>query len=385
MKVIHYCGTFTKLSETFIYDVIVELEQSGINNRVLANKTIVQPERTFSKVCRLNAPFFSLMLSRLKKCLSLLKLCSYRSADEQLKQRRKALQSALRAEKPDLIHAHFGTQGVAVLPVAKELGIPLVVSFHGYDAFRLPNEEGWPARFLELFEGAAMITVVSEIMYQQLRSLGCPGHKLRLIHVGKRLSDYPFRVHNRRPLRNFVSVGRLQDKKGFRDCIQAFQLLAGKYEGLTLKIIGTGSQEEELKSLIQLEEQQITFMGPLSHEETKKHINAADAFILCSKTGRNGDKEGIPVVLMEAQAIGLPCISTQHSGIPEVIPVESYWLLAEEGNAADIAMKIEQLVNAPVEMLEQLSLLGRQKIETDFNLEVEVGKLKHIYSSIINE
>jgi len=199
------------------------------------------------------------------------------------------------------------------------------------------------------------------------------------------LSDYPFKLKSSPRILNFISVGRLQDKKGFRDCILAFQLLSQKYPELSLKIIGTGSQEQELRRLLPNGEQQISFLGALSHEDTKKHIAASDAFILCSKTGVDGDKEGIPVVLMEAMAMGLPCVSTRHSGIPEVIPEESHWLLAEEGNAADIAVKIEQLINSPKAEIARLSELGRKKIEQEFNLETEVAKLKTIYSSIINE
>jgi colanic acid/amylovoran biosynthesis glycosyltransferase len=248
----------------------------------------------------------------------------------------------------------------------------------------LPNEQGWKGKLSALFAEAGMVTVVSEMMYKQLISLGCPAAKLRLIHVGKRLNDYPFKLKDSHRIQKFISVGRLQDKKGFRDCIQAFQLLSQKYPGLSLKIIGTGSQEQELRRLIPDRDQQISFLGALSHEDTKKHIAASDAFILCSKTGADGDKEGIPVVLMEAMAMGLPCVSTKHSGIPEVIPDECHWLLAEEGNAADIAVKIEQLINSPASELAKLIEVGRKKIEREFNLETEVAKLKTIYSAIIN-
>jgi colanic acid/amylovoran biosynthesis glycosyltransferase len=384
MKIIHYCGTFSKLSETFIYDVIVELENSGIDNKVVANRTMIQTERPFSKVIKLEVSTLNRVISFIKKCLNWFKVNKYIAAEELLNCRRDALHKVLINEKPDLIHAHFGAQGVAILPVAKRLGIPLIVSFHGYDAFRLPNEQGWKGKLSALFAEAGMVTVVSEMMYKQLISLGCPAAKLRLIHVGKRLNDYPFKLKDSHRIQKFISVGRLQDKKGFRDCIQAFQLLSQKYPGLSLKIIGTGSQEQELRRLIPDRDQQISFLGALSHEDTKKHIAASDAFILCSKTGADGDKEGIPVVLMEAMAMGLPCVSTKHSGIPEVIPDECHWLLAEEGNAADIAVKIEQLINSPASELAKLIELGRKKIEREFNLETEVAKLKTIYSAIIN-
>jgi colanic acid/amylovoran biosynthesis glycosyltransferase len=385
MKVIHYCGTFSKLSETFIYDVIVALEQAGIKGRVIANKIIKQDERPFSGAILLKNSRLHLITKLIKKALSKMKLCSFDPVDELVSSRRSALARLLADEKPDIIHAHFGSQGVVVLPVALTLGIPLIVSFHGYDAFRLPNEPGWVDKYQQLFEGAKIITVVSEMMFNHLIGLGCPAAKLKLIHVGKKLSDYPFSARKSKPVRNFVSVGRLQEKKGFKDCINAFQLLYSRYPDLTLKIIGTGIQEDILKMQIKEDQQHITFLGAMSHQDTKKCIAEADAFILCSKTGLNGDKEGIPVVLMEAQALGIPCVATRHSGIPEVIPAENQWLLAKEGNAADIAAKIEDLINAPAERLESIRLTGRKEIESDFNLDIQVAKLKDIYRSISHE
>jgi colanic acid/amylovoran biosynthesis glycosyltransferase len=387
MKVIHYCGTFSKLSETFIYDVIVELDRAKIINKVVTNKIIKHSERKFADIILLKRSISHLILKNIKKCLNLANLCKYDPALEVIRSRQDALLKVFLQEKPDIVHAHFGAQGVVVLPVIMKLGIPLIVSFHGYDAFRLPNERGWTEKYQSLFKEAKIITVVSEMMRNHLISLGCASEKIHLIHVGKRMADYPFKANVSKPIRNFISVGRLSEKKGFKDCIQAFQLLSSKYPDLTLKIIGTGSQESELKKLIANDKgiEGITFLGAMSHEETKKCIVEADAFVLCSKLGVNGDKEGIPVVLMEAQALGIPCVSTDHSGIPEVIPESNHWLLAKEGDALDIAQKIEYLITSPVEKLNQTILVSRKKIESEFNLEIEAAKVKSLYCSMINE
>lgn len=384
MKVIHYCGTFSKLSETFIYDVIVELNNSDIINKVIANKVINLADRPFDDITKLKCSYKDMFIGGFKKLMGIIGIYSYQSALQAEQNKRNCLKKILKIENPDIIHAHFGAQGWVVLPVALSLKIPLVVSFHGYDAFRLPNEAGWLAKLQALFAGASFITVVSEVMRQHLHELGCPIEKLKLIHVGKKLTAYPFQEGTAKPIRHFVSIGRLQSKKGYLDCVKAFSLLVEKFPDIRLQIIGTGEMESVLKAEVASGTaiKNIEFLGAMAHKDAKQLLSVADAFILCSKIGINGDMEGIPVVLMEAQALGIPSVSTKHSGIPEVIPPENQWLLAEEGNVKDIASKIENLINAHPDALKQLRLLGRRKIESAFNLETEVAKLRDLYNSL---
>lgn len=385
MKVIHYCGTFSKLSETFIYDVIVELNNLDISNKIIANKTVNLADRPFKHIIPFKRSYSEMLLKAIRKVAGMTGLYRYDSLLQAEKNKRSFLEKTLKIERPDIIHAHFGVQGCVILPVALSLKIPLIVSFHGYDAYRLPNEAGWLEKLQALFAGANLITVVSEVMREQLIKLGCPAQKLKLIHVGKKIADYPFHNGADKLIRNFVSIGRLQSKKGYVDCIQAFAFLIGKFPDLTLKIIGTGEAEAALRQLVASSpaNNNIEFLGAIAHNEVKKHLSLADAFILCSKTGVNGDMEGIPVVLMEAQAMGVPCVSTRHSGIPEVIPMDNQWLLAEEGNPTDIASKIEALISSPPEVINQLRLSGRQKIESAFNLDTEVEKLRVLYNSLL--
>ncbi|MES2454280.1 MAG: glycosyltransferase [Bacteroidota bacterium] len=382
MKVLHYCGTFSRLSQTFIYDVILQLNEENLSNVVVANKLSNRIDRPYANVIKL--PAGQTIGTVLKKLLGKLRLYKYNWREDSEKKKARDLQKVVSIEKPNVIHAHFGTHGCVILPVALELGIPLVVSFHGFDAFRLPHEKGWSAKYLDLFAGASAVTVVSQLMKAHLLNLGCPADKLKVIHVGKKMRDYTFRKAQPDAVRSFVSIGRLTAKKGHEDAICAFQKVLKTHPELSLEIIGTGEQETELKLLIADAplHQNITLSGALSHPETKKRLAASDAFILCSKTGPNGDMEGIPTVLMEAQAMGLPCVSTIHSGIPEVIPAENQWLLANEGNVDAIADKILKLVEAGQADLEDVAKRGREKVEQEFNLETEVRKLKELYRQL---
>ena len=121
----------------------------------------------------------------------------------------------------------------------------------------------------------------------------------------------------------------------------------------------------------------------MSHDQVKHELTVADAFILCSKTAPDGDREGVPTVLMEAQAVGLPCVSTRHSGIPEVIPEKNQWLLAEEGNITEIANRMERLVDISIDQLRRVVQRGRSKVEKDFNLTKEVEKARSLMAGLL--
>lgn len=385
MKVIHLCRSFSKLSETFIYDTITELNATEIENEVVTFKRLHATDRPFPKVHLLEPGLGMRSIAALKKGLAALGLGSFDPAAELEAQRQRLLHNFLKKHRPDLVQAHFGLQGWTLRPVATKLNIPFIVSFHGYDAFRLPQDPIWCSRFRELFNAAAAVTVVSKYMQAHLQRLGCPEAKLHLVHVGKCISSYQYRTAIQRPLRNFISIGRLSEKKGFLDCIAAFERLLKKYPDLSLKIIGTGELEPEIGQVLKAEtlKNNIKLLGSLPHAKVKEALQQADAFILCSKTGSTGDQEGIPTVLMEAQAMGLPCISTLHSGIPEVIPDAAQHLLAKEADPANIAEKIELLINMPAPELEQIRQQGRQLIETEFNLKKETYKLTRIMQTLI--
>jgi colanic acid/amylovoran biosynthesis glycosyltransferase len=385
MKVVHFCRTFSKLSETFIYDTITELANTDINNKVVTFRRENIRDRPFADVALLASSWSQSLVKGMMKFFGMIRLRPYNHHKELGSIRGKMLHQYLRQEQPDVVQAHFGSQGMMIQPETSSLGIPLVVSFHGYDAFRLPHDPVSLAKMHKLFEQAAAITVVSTFMKNHLASLGCQLSKIHLIHVGKRLSDYPFKAAITTPVRKFVTIGRLCEKKGFLDCIAAFSLLVKNYPDLKLNIVGSGELHDEITSLIKTTGlgNHVFLLGSLPHEEVIKTLQEADALILCSKTSADGNKEGIPAVLMEAQAIGLPCISTLHSGIPEIFPEVCKFLLAKEADVEDIADKIETLINAPKLQIEQLANAGRAMIESQFNLVEETRKLYELYHAVL--
>ncbi|HEX8832951.1 MAG TPA: glycosyltransferase [Abditibacteriaceae bacterium] len=380
MHIAHFRSEFSPLSETFIYDTITELESLGVKNHVITQLRLNEQDRPVENVSVLQRPSKWAIESLFNhaKCV----LRRFPRKHTTLLSARSRLRGALKEIRPDVIHAHFGNDGALVYPVSSELSIPLVVSFHGFDLFRLSKDDYWMRQYREMFSRASAFTVVSEVMRDYLVGLGAAPSKVHLVHVGKRVQEYEYKARTS-PIREWISVGRLMQKKGFDDCIKAFGI-ATEGTDAVLRIIGEGPQEQELKSLVQELglEHRVLFLGSLSHDKVKSALAGADAFILCSKTSRTGDREGIPTVLMEAQFMGLPCVATRHSGIPEVIPAESQKLLADEGDVGGLAACIRELMQCDNDELKQIGIRGRELVEKSFDLATETNTLKEIYKSL---
>lgn len=377
MKILHFCDSFSPLSETFIYDYITELERQGLDNHVLTFNKINEDDRPFSKVhvARIKKDFLW-FIQRV--------VAEFNNKPNKFwAMQRRVIKKIVKQVNPDIIHAHFGPMGVLVEPMTKKCRIPLVVTFYGYDASTLLKEEFWLNEYKKLWSFVNIVSVLSKNMKDVLINIGCPENKISIIHLSRKLDNISFKnVPNE--IKNFISVGRLTEKKGHADTVNAFKKVLEQGFKINLKIIGEGRLKEELQNLIienKLQEN-VKLLGAVKNEDTLKALYDADAFILCSKTANNGDQEGTPTVLVEAQAIGLPCISTSHAGIPEMIPEENKNFLAEEGNIEQIKDCIIKLINTDKTELIKVVERGRKKVEEEFNIEIEIKKLLDIYKNI---
>lgn len=380
MKVAHVCYAFSALSETFIYDAVREMDAQGADCRVFTLIHENQQVRPFAAVTRLQIPGRAHPLRVFYKLRDAL----FGNGDEYYASPlyRGQMLAHLREFSPDYLHAHFGTMGVMAGPVAKQLGIPLAVTFYGYDASRLTRDPRWRREYEALWEQASIISVLSGEMQGKLEAIGCPRDKIHVVHLGKNLQEYRFRSRST-PLRRFISVGRLSGKKGHEVAVEAFARLADKIPDLRLDIIGEGPDAGLIASLIERHGLQDTvfMLGALGHDQVIERLDAADAFLLLSRTAADGDEEGTPTVLMESQAMGLPGISTKHSGIPEVLPEENHFLLAEQDDIDSAVQAIERLLALDNEALGRLTRCGREKVENDFNIQHETRKLLELYAS----
>lgn len=286
---------------------------------------------------------------------------------------------------PDVLHAHFGPMGVLLEPLARKMNIPLIVTFYGYDISEIIRKPYWQKAYRQLAETTNCITVLSEEMKERAIGPGFNKEQIEVIHLGVNLDQIKCQIPSG-PVRNFVSVGRLSEKKGHLDTLKAFYaVLKQMSEPLKLTIIGEGPDREKLKSFIKSKnlQENISLAGSMPHSNVIQYLHKNDAFILSSKTASAGDMEGTPTVLIEAQAAGLPCISTFHSGIPEIIPIENHRFLAEERNIEQIAKNIRKLAEASEDEVKTVSRLGRQRVEEEFDVMKEAAKFKKLYKQLI--
>ncbi len=295
---------------------------------------------------------------------------------------------AFRELRPHLVHAHFGPEGLKVMCACEQLGIPLVVGFHGYDFAVLPAaEERWRDGYNRLFRYAARIVVGSTFAAGQLQRLNCPVEKIAVIHAGIDLDQISF--EERKPVSGvpvrFIGVGRLVEKKGTRYALEALAKTRRKYADITYVHIGAGPLEKELKSLaIELGVDDICdFRGAQPHSAVLQALREADVLLMPSVTSANGDVESQGVALQEAQAMGLPVIATFHNGFPEGIAVGESGFLVPERNGEALAERMSYLIEHQ-ELWSTMGQVGRALIEERFDARKECARLESLYESVLD-
>jgi colanic acid/amylovoran biosynthesis glycosyltransferase len=270
----------------------------------------------------------------------------------------------------DVVHAHFGPVGNNFRFARALWRAPFIVTFHGYDFCVVPREEG-PDVYRHLFEMADAVTVNCEYTGQQVARLGCPSERIHRLHVGVDVSQFAFGHRMRTPGEpvQLISVGRLVEKKGIEYGIRAIAQVIRKYPELRYDVIGDGPLRASLEKLVQELglNGKVVLHGAQDSDFVRQRMAEAHVFVLTSVTALNGDQEGTPVSLMEAQAAGLPVLSTRHSGIPEVVLDGESGFLLPEHNVDALAAKLEILIENP-ELCARMGVRGRQHVKEHFDL-----------------
>ena len=176
---------------------------------------------------------------------------------------------------------------------------------------------------------AAFTITVSDYNLAHLREQYPAEAPVYRIYNGLDLEQFPYHAPENRPP-HLLAVGRLVEKKGFPDLIDAIAALRERGINCTCDIIGDGNQRETLAAHIarlHLEDR-VRLLGNRSQAEVKNHIRQAAMLIAPSIISADGDRDGLPTILVEAMALGTPCISTNIVGIPELVRDGDTGLLA---------------------------------------------------------
>ena len=286
-----------------------------------------------------------------------------------------------------LLHAHFGTDGVRYLKLKKLLNLPMITTFYGFDVSRIPRIPYWKKRYVQLFQEGDLFLTEGNNMKNELIKLGCPGNKIIVQHLGVDLNIFKFTSRTLPEDGNIVILiaGSFFEKKGIPYAIQAFTKVKENYPDIQLRILGDGPLRDQIESLIAElgMSDSVTLLGYQSHDIFLNEAANAHIFMLPSITAQNGDTEGgAPVAILEAQATGLPVISSYHADIPEVVVDGKSALLAPERDVGALTKHLEYLVEHP-DVWERMGRAGREHVEQEYDVMVQVGKLENIYDRLL--
>ncbi|NYS28613.1 glycosyltransferase [Pantoea sp. WMus005] len=287
----------------------------------------------------------------------------------------------------DVFLVHFGYAG-ALANKLRELGVlkgKQATVFHGADISRRHILEEHKLDYVNLFRQSELMLPISHLWENKLIEMGCPPEKIHVTRMGIEPEKFNFKPRQafQTPLR-IVSVARLTEKKGLDVAVKASAILKQRGGQFQYTIIGNGDQDEMMRDFIAREgmEDCVSMPGFKPQEEIRRALSEADIFLLPSKTAADGDMEGIPVALMEAMAVGLPVVSTFHSGIPELIENNVSGWLVEEDDPEALAETLLKLSQGEVDVAPVVAA-ARHKVETEFNQHIAYGELAQILEQLV--
>lgn len=294
----------------------------------------------------------------------------------------------VRKANASIVHAHFAVDAVQVLPLVKRLKLPLIVTLHGYDVMcsDAAHAKTGPGRMYlrrrsALWARASVFVCVSAAVQRRAIEIGFPVEKLRVLPIGIDVGD--LKARPRSPAQGLVLfVGRLVPKKGCDVLIEAFARLQQVLPTARLCIVGEGPERVRLEAMAAALTVGTEFMGLRSAEQVRLSMLEARCLAAPSITAPNGDAEGLPTVLYEGLALGIPVASTWHSGIPELITHEETGLLSLEGDVAALAQNLHRLCVDDA-LTERLAVAGRRVVEDRFAMGVQTLALEALYEEVI--
>jgi glycosyltransferase involved in cell wall biosynthesis len=284
----------------------------------------------------------------------------------------------------DLIHGHFGPRLLHAAPWLLR-GTPVILSTYGYDVGRLLRDPTWIARYRWAAERGATFVALARFMQSRLLDLGLPHNRVRRIELGIDLREHAFHPLPAPPHPRFVFIGRFVEKKGAKMLIDAMQIVARDSPTATLDLIGGGPNEPDLRQQVASLnlDRHVNFRGVMPFAKLFDHLRGCTALAQPSITAADGDAEGAPMVLMSAQAVGVPCITTRHSGNPETIPPQGKCFVVPERDPAAIADAMLGMVHLRPADRTSLQLAGRKWIEEHFNLDRTIDRYDALYRELL--
>ncbi len=402
MKIAYLTNCFGIQSHTFIRREIAELTALGISielfgirqqisdkltddERALVARTVYLYPLRLMRIAYLNVYWMLVLPKRYWPTLWM----ALRNSETDWSRRLKliyhfivstAMAEEVRNRGVEHIHAHFLNVSATIAMYASLLtGVPYSITVHSAGTRNAPHIIGIPLKL----RYAQFLMMISRYNIDYFDDIYPCRSKSSVVRCGMDLDQYPFNSRPATPVVNglkVVAVGRMVEKKGFRYLIEAAKILQDQGGVFTIELLGSGPLRDEL---VQLAESlgvndKVRFLGQASTAEVRVSMRDADVVVVPSVTGKSGEMEGIPVVLMEAMALGVPVISTRHSGIPELVRNGETGIVVEEKNPSALASALQYIAGNQLEPTEWAAN-ARALIEREFNMAVVARQRKSLF------
>lgn len=384
---------FPRLSETFILNELLAHERAGTRIEVFSLRPATE-DVVHDSVATLRAPVSYLPVGRLtvhdlwtqlSEASAELPGFSAALAEARPEDVRDVYQAVVLARAASArglthLHAHFATAATTVARLAARFaGLPYSFTAHAKDIFHESVEADDLRRKLS---DAASIITVSDFNLAHLREL-CPAAAQRLhrVYNGLDLDAYSYAAPAERPAQ-IVGVGRLVEKKGFADLIEACARLAVRGRDFHCQIAGVGPLEAELRAAIARHslEQRVTLLGALTQAEVRRLVAGASVLAAPCVVAADGNRDGLPTVLVEAMALGTPCVATDVTGIPEVVRDGRTGLAVPQRDPEALAAALETLMDEPG-LRVSLAATARRLVESDFDIRRNTSRIRDLFGS----
>ncbi len=297
---------------------------------------------------------------------------------------------AIRPIKPCLLHAHFGPDAMFAMATARRFGLPLVATFHGYDATRPdqfqtgPGGRLWLRRRQALFEQAALLIAASDFVRERLLALGAPPHKVVRHYIGVDTAMFaPPPPPGERHPGEVLFVGRLSAAKGIIDLLTAMTAVRAAIPTATLTIIGDGPLRDEAQRMNRELGLGAAFLGARPSADVRDAMRRASVLCVPSKVSAEGQREGLGLVFAEAQACGLAVVSCRSGGVTEVVREGEGGLLVDEGDIAGIASAAVSCLGDQT-LAGRLGAAGRRHVVEHFDLARQSALLADLYDTVVD-
>ena len=278
------------------------------------------------------------------------------------------------------LHAHFATEATAMARLAAlQTGVTYSFTAHAKDIF---HESVDMQRLQRFARDAAGIVTVSDFNVAHLNSVldadACPIHR---IYNGLDLSHFCCDDTPHEPGR-IVAVGRMVEKKGFDDLLRACAIMKSSGQSFHCALIGDGEEREKLEHLhreLNLADC-VELTGALPREDVVARVRRASVMAVPCVVGEDGNRDGLPTVLVEAMALGTPCVATPVTGIPEVVRHEQTGLIVPERDPASLASALSRVLSTPA-LARDLSARARRLIEDSFDLNENTAAIREMFEA----